>query len=341
MLVIFLFLGVMGVAFSFDGLSSVISYFSSADARFDVLSSPLGLTGVLGLVLRPFLGFAFMGLWCRRIDRQMSSPKAVQAAAIAAGVALFVLLTYGTYNYNRAAFAAPLVALAATFSARVRRLGWVPLVAVGLMGLLFLTGVRVYRSSALSVQDILGSASARQTLSQDTDLNDELQVYAGSPQFLAFLMANSGESGEIHWGYATLSSTLSPVPKLGEPYRQGSSTAIYNRMVYGNAPFRDQAVSFQGELYLDFRVPGVILGFVLMGVVMAGVQRRFAMSVTSIELLAWQYMGIWISFLVVGGLGIVSQILIYFFGPVYVFLLLAPRTRQRVSVSTHDFGASR
>ena len=44
---------------------------------------------------------------------------------------------------------------------------------------------------------------------------------------------------------------------------------------------------------------------------------------TSLERFVWQYTAVWLAFLIVGGLAVVTQIFVYFFWPVYVLAFWA------------------
>jgi hypothetical protein len=101
---------------------------------------------------------------------------------------------------------------------------------------------------------------------------------------------------------------------------------IFNRLIYGPDSNRaDQVTPFEGELFLDFTVPGVLIGYALIGVAIAKVQRRFEGARDAFESYAWQYGAIWIGFLAVGSLAVFTQIALYFFWPVLAYALLRIR----------------
>ena len=72
-----------------------------------------------------------------------------------------------------------------------------------------------------------------------------------------------------------LSGIVSPVPVLGKTFRGVSGTGMYNRWIYGTADIRDQVIPFAGELFIDLRVPGVLIGFAILGAVVARLQLAF------------------------------------------------------------------
>jgi hypothetical protein len=46
-------------------------------------------------------------------------------------------------------------------------------------------------------------------------------------------------------------------------------------------------------------------------------QRRFLEAPTALQSFVWQYTATWLAFLVIGSIAVVSQVLIYFFLPIY------------------------
>jgi len=82
-------------------------------------------------------------------------------------------------------------------------------------------------------------------------------------------------------------------------------------------------VPFQGELFLDFHIVGVVAGYVLLGWVAHKLQGRFERSTSSLELYVWQYTAIWTSFLIFGSVSVVSQIVIYSFWPIYLYVYMS------------------
>jgi hypothetical protein len=79
---------------------------------------------------------------------------------------------------------------------------------------------------------------------------------------------------------------------------------------------------------MDLRLPGVVIGFFLLGALTARLQHRFELGTTALELYVVQFASMWISFLIIGSLEVVSQIFVYFFWPIY-FLLAFEWLRRR------------
>jgi hypothetical protein len=158
---------------------------------------------------------------------------------------------------------------------------------------------------------------------KDLDVNQQIQVYGNSPQFLGFLLENSTHSPPA-LGRINTSAVLSPVPVIGKSFRLTSGAFVYNRWIYGSLVdstyLGDQVVPFTGELSLDFKIPGVVFGFLIVGAIIARLQLRFERSATALELFVTQFTSMWVAFLVVGSLEVVSQIFIYFFWPIYILV---------------------
>ena len=71
---------------------------------------------------------------------------------------------------------------------------------------------------------------------------------------------------------------------------------------------------------MDFGVPGVIIGFLVLGALIARMQSIFERSETALGLYVTQYTAMWVSFLIIGSLEVVSQIFVFFFWPIYVLV---------------------
>jgi hypothetical protein len=150
-------------------------------------------------------------------------------------------------------------------------------------------------------------------------------VYTAAPQYLGYLLDRTRYGRDPHYGRTLVSSAMFPVPRLGAPFRHSSGLAIYNDAVYGPIGRGDLVTPFQGELFLDFTFGGVAAGYLILGLLISRVQRSFERAPEAFAAYVWQYAGIWLGFLVIGSLAVVSQIAIYFFWPALVYALLRQR----------------
>jgi len=153
---------------------------------------------------------------------------------------------------------------------------------------------------------------------------ENIQVYGAGPQFLGYMIENIDFETELFFGKSILASILQPLPILGRPFRDISSVRIYNEMIYGSGvDIEDQIVPFQGELFMNFHLPGIIVGFFLLGIVLAFLNRKFLSSLTPAEGYAWFFVSLWILFLITGSSAVVSQMFIFTLWPAYaVFVVL-------------------
>jgi len=207
----------------------------------------------------------------------------------------------------------------------------VAVVAIGL-----LTVSRAYRNSDLTISKALTTSSGRQQVLDKVDLNHEIQVYTSAPQFLGYLLEGTAYAHHPHYGKTIVSSAIYPVPRLGRPFRNSSGVVIYNRLIYGDLGVTDQIVPFQGELFLDFAWGGVLAGYILLGLLVSRLQLAFERASSAFAAFATQYAAIWVAFLVIGSLAVVTQIAIYFFWPILAFAFLRsdrPRELWRLTPS--------
>jgi hypothetical protein len=327
LIALYLGLGILGLALTFHNLDSLLGYLQAgASGLQGVQDSPAKLAGI---VLRAFLGFAFVIIWCRWIDRaRPRSIVIVIGATLVAAAAIVV--SYATFSFSRGAFVAPIIALLAVYGLRVRRLSIRWLVVLAVIGAGLLSGFRVYRESDAPLGQLLVNQGQREQLAKKTHISRELQLYAGAPQFTGFLLAKTDYASDLRYGKTLIASAIAPVPRLGRPFRASTGAELYNRLIYGNADVADQIISLQGELFINFHLPGVIVGYLLFGLLMQRLQRGFERAPTSLQAFSWQYAATWLN-VVVGSVLVISQVLVYFFWPIYALALwtwLRPAVRR-------------
>ena len=145
-----------------------------------------------------------------------------------------------------------------------------------------------------------------------------VQIYASAPQMSAYLIESL--EGKFYYGETLLASLVYPIPVLGKPYRDRSGTVIFNELIYGDTESVDQIIPLEGELYMNFHLAGVVVGTVLLGYVLAWMQRKFMAAANPVESYAWLLMALWTVF--PGSLSVTSQIYAYSFWPIYAYFVV-------------------
>jgi hypothetical protein len=110
------------------------------------------------------------------------------------------------------------------------------------------------------------------------------------------------------------------VPVLGKGYRDESGVAILNMLIYQDPENLDQIIAYDAELYINFHAAGVVVGYALLGCLIAFFQARFVRSRQPIDSYIWLTVSLWVVF--PGSLPVLSQICVYFFWPAYLYLAL-------------------
>lgn len=324
-------LGVLGLILSFGNFGTILDYFNDPSFYRDyLLDASSTWSGLAALLLKPFLGFAIIAAWCRWMDFHSERSSRWRRVLITILAVMGTIVSFASFGYNRGAFAVPLVAIAGIVLAKADRFSKAIMVTVGLLILALMPAYAVYRSGTSVGEDLLAQNDLPQTLMDNIDISDTVQMYGAAPQYLGFLLERSHWGRDASWGATTISSILSPVPVLGKYFRQQSGFAVYNRMIYGTDAIADQNPSFAGETFLDFHIVGVVIGYAIFGWVIFRLQRAFDRARSSIELYIWQYLAIWICFVIFGGIEVPSQILIYACGPIYLFWISGVRARRQL-----------
>jgi len=328
---IYALLGIAGLLLSFGNIAGILNYFNNPsyyrDYFLEVSSNWQGLAAIL---LKPFLGFAVIMGWCGWLDsRGMKSWwwLRVLLTMIVLGA---VVLSFSLFSYNRGMFAVPLVAVAAVTLVKGDKLSWRMIAVAGALIFALMPVYALYRGGAELGEDLLARTDLREMLVQRVNIGDIVETYGDAPQFFGFLLETSHWGRDPHWGVVTVSSILSPVPVLGKPFRRNSGFGIFNRMIYGTETIGDQNAPLQGEAFLDFHIPGILFVSAMLGWVLHHLQRAFERSRSSLEIYVWQYLSIWIGFVILGSVGVLSQILIYYCWPIYPFLWLMKKPRLAI-----------
>jgi hypothetical protein len=310
-------LGTVGFVLRFGSAASVLDYLRFGPTALPG-SPPTDITGsatvggAASSFLLPCLGIGCAMLWCRLIEERRGQNRWTGLRLVMLGAtSVLILFSFSLFSYNRGAIVVPIVALAAAFSQHVRRIRLTLL----LSGATTLFVAMLWLGSLRTAYYQADPYAITQTSLASVDPNKEIQVYGSGPQFLGYMIEISQIDGRLYMGGTLLPSVLYPVPVIGRPYRPFSGPVLYNYAVYGFYGVVDQIVPFDGELYWNFRLPGVIAGFVLIGIVIGALHRRFVASMSPWAAFVVMYAAIWTTFLIVGSLSVVAQIALYFGWP--------------------------
>jgi hypothetical protein len=229
--------------------------------------------------------------------------------------AIGITLANMTFSFNRAAFCFPLFCMAAIYSARIRRIPIWSSLALLAVALPVLIAVSYYRSGSA-----MPNAKPVQTQSGLVEASENIQAYSGGPQFTGLFYDHIGWGQRPFLGSTLLASAMSPVPVLGKTFRDGSGPAIFNFALYGVTGIEDQIIPLATELFANFHAPGVLAGFILLAFFLNQAERWFAPAQSMFAAFAIQYVAMWGAMMACWSLAIFSQILIYFFVPIYFYL---------------------
>ena len=316
---VYVALGLVGVVLVFSGRSAS-EYYASGAGRIVDPSATTTLAGAASTFLRPFLAFGVVAIWSRLVDARHTPRFNLLIGAITC--ACVVALVYSTYGYNRATIAAPLVCLAAVVNRHIRRLPLSFLFCAGPALLVVLLFMGQYRLTSLGVGQVLGDEGATAGLISKINFSEELQVYSNGPQFAAYFLEATrwGEGLPIGEGFAA--SLVYTVPILGKTFRPYSGVALYNSLIYGNTTTVDQPVPFTSELFINFHIVGIILGYGLLGFLVHRIQSGFEEAASSLKTFCLLYLAIWLCYAIHSSAMVVSQMLMYFCSPIYGIVLL-------------------
>lgn len=312
LIVLFAVLGVSGLLLTHGGPAGFIDYVSSPSEhrlRAEAATTPQAAAGSF---LKHFLGFAVVLAWSWWLGK--APRRKVSIIAVTAGVVIVLLVA--NFSYNRGTMLGPLLGLTAGFSVHVWRIPFRGVVLAGMLALSLAFVFGLYRSTNLDISEL--SASAIADAWNTEGVVDFMQIYASAPQMSAYLIESL--EGQFYYGKTLLPSLVYPIPVLGKPYRDMSGTGIFNELIYGDTESVDQVVPLDGELYINFHLVGVVLGYVLLGCYLAWLQGKFLVAPNPLESYAWVMMALWTVF--PGSLSVTSQIYVYSFWPIYAYFMV-------------------
>lgn len=305
--------GALGLALAFRSFGALVNYFSG-QASILAVPEPTTIANAAAQFLRPFLAYGVIILWALRIARRRPGARLQPSEA---GLVVVAVAASAVYDYNRASAVIPLLALVTAFGLFGRRLSAVRIIAflgvVAFVGFLF----GGYRDIYQGTRGGTISASAAGLDRPRPSFADYLQSYGNGPQFWAVVVQEVDRSGTRE-GDSVIGSALYPVPALGKSFRNDSAPVEYNALIYGEPEIIDQILGFGAELYWNFGIPGIVVGYFLLGLAV----RRFDDCVEAapdpLAAYNWSYCGTWVALLVINSISILAQIVVYFFWPIFV-----------------------
>jgi hypothetical protein len=311
---IFIATGLLGVYLFFDGFANYLGYLIHSPASVAIREASKGAPATLdkaaGTFLFPFLGFGLIGLlFTSNKKRARGIGSMIREVFL---LALVAVSYAAAGNYNRGTFVVPLVAAGVVLIRFGGKGGVRYIVAVCLILATLVSIATLYREANSSADDLELDAS---TFGRGYDILDAFQVYGAAPQHLGLFLQETGGGKNLLYGTTILPSILYTVPVLGIPLRPQSTVQMYWDIVGRE----DQIVPFHGELFVNFHIPGIVVGLAILGVLIGYFEVKFERSLIPLDCFIWQYVSMWTSFILIANLMIVSEIYIYQFWPIYVY----------------------
>jgi hypothetical protein len=321
----FLFIGLIGFAATFG--TSLGTLFLPVD-RHPTVSA---VRGFIGVMCRPFASFALLIFWAKKSRQLASAGRRVRADFLTAATGAGVVVIFATYGLGRNIFVVPLLSMIAAYGLRVRRLSLIALASTGVVLAVITVAAGAFRTVSMIDPPGISAANSQQQITDAVHVSSNIQVYGEAPQFLAFVIEQTHWGRSLGWGSSLVSSFMYPIPELGKDYRESSGAAIYNRWLYGRLPVRDQNLPMQAELFMNFHIPGVVLGFCLLGAVIALLHLRFLARGSTLQAYSFQFAAFWAAFLIAGDTTSVVYIAITFCWPIVVYAIIDRLSRDQKS----------
>lgn len=316
----YLALGFVGFMAAFGSPARLMAYFLDPHAELtNELESTV--TALAGTLFRPFFAFALVAWWTRKADALGSGANIAWVTLAGLIAAAGVTIANMTFSFNRAAFVFPLVSLFAVYSSRVRRIPPAFTLMLIAVALPVLMAVGTVRSSRMEGGDRRSAETPFATVMSDA--SETLQAYAGGPQYSALFCERTGWGEKLYGGSSLVASALSPVPVLGKGFRETSGPALFNRALYDVRDIEDQIIPFATELFVNFHLPGVMVGFLALGLLLSSAQQWYASAGSAFAAYSIQYVFMWAALLASWSVAIYAQILVYFFGPIYLYIAIS------------------
>lgn len=319
----FIALGAVGLVLQFPSLGALTAYFSGQGDIFD--EGPATLGTAAAQLLRPFLAYGVVVLWAARIARR---PNGARLQTVELGLIVIAVAASATYHYNRGTAVVPLLALVTAYGCFGRRPSPARIAAflTIVAGLGFLFGQ--YRTLYSGTEGGAINPANAGLDGPGASFTDVVQVYGNGPQFWAAVIQEVDRSG-MRDGESILGSALYTVPVLGKPFRDVSGDTAYNELIYGQSDISDQILGFGPELYWSFGIPGIVVGYLLLGFAVRRFDDRVEAAPDALASYSWSYCGIWLALLVINSISVFGQMVVYFFVPILAMLVVTYLARSR------------
>jgi hypothetical protein len=314
----FIALGAVGLVLEFSSVGALVHYFSGQGDIFDV-QSPATLGSAASQFLRPFLAYGVIILWAGRIARRRPGAR---LRPLEMGLIVVAIGASAIYNYNRGSVVVPLFALVTAYSCFGRRQS--PARIVALLAILAVLGFMFgqYREFYSGTHGGAINPAAAGLDRPGTSFAGALQGYGNGPQFWAVVVQEVDRTGMRH-GESIVSSAMFPVPVLGKSFRNASGPTVYNELIYGRPDISDQILGFGAELYWNFGIPGIVVGYFLLGFAVRRFDDRVEAAPDALASYSWSYCGTWVALLAINSISVLAQIITYFFWPVFAMFVVA------------------
>jgi hypothetical protein len=318
----FIIIGGLGLALEFPSIADLVTYYSG-QADVTPQPGPATLSEAASQFLRPFLPYGILILWASRVSRRRPGAP-VQVAEL--GLAATAVILSATNTYNRGSIEVPILALITAFSYFGRRQN---ATRIGLIVAILTLGAFLFGQWRA---DYMNAQVGQLRPGGSDSLTGTLQTYGNGPQFWAVALQDVDNSG-LRNGTTLVGSAMLPVPVIGKPFRDQSGTTLYNQLIYQKKGNQDQNLGFGAELYWNFGITGVVIGYLLFGCAVRWLDDKAASAIDPLAAYSWCYCGIWVALLEVNSVAVLAQILVYFCWPILAMWLLTRRAvQQRVEV---------
>lgn len=183
---------------------------------------------------------------------------------LALGTALMVTVTF---SINRANIIYPSLALFTVYALFNTRLRYSQIVLLGVLAL-----TAVFYAGQARERYLLGEYAyqTRKHLSRADNAIEGAQVYFNAPQFGAYAIREFDDAPPT-----LTASLLESVPVLGERFRSGSGSYLYNFSIYRHFRARDQVYPAPIEVFVNLGWLGVLGVYLAVGALIAALHNVF------------------------------------------------------------------